>query len=890
MKRKMKITGWLAVFALFVVFLHSFDSTEIYQAASSYTNAKEFYESTARNGENYHAEAANGRVYYATKAKLASSSTNTRYYTVGFDVTLSGNGHSVSFTVQRQGGSMTQAGESVKNGNYEYNLYMITEDKLFELATKADSTNAAYVLGASTINVRMDAIMTTISPGSTTPNGGITENGYGGFTKWGTIYRLRESAALKEMKQIFSGHLFESYTDIKAYIENYLLNVRYAVNGTPTVSANSSTKVTVGSGYRLANRTIGGATIPYVLHNSNGSVYTSSGRTLNKITLLNPAAAGLAKTGYYLPDGKEWITGGNISFAGNEAYQSTDISASVGYEDTNITLYANWHPNTYTVAYDANGGDGSIFPMNMTYDTASALANNTFTRRGYYLPAGKEWVDASGNTWQNGQTVSNLTAENDGTVMLLANWNPGIYAITLDNQNAETAGTAAYYEKYDSGNYTDSGCSAAISKITVPVKTGYAFMGYYTERGGNGTCYIDSSGKILSTASTFDSDTTLYAYWKVNAYTVKYHANGGTGMMSDTSAVYDKSFSLRANAFLRTGYMFKGWADASDGEAVYTDKQYVSNLTSVNGATVDLHAVWEPLLVYITMDKQGGSEGTDDFYEKYENGFYSDKECRNVISKIISPGRTGYTFLGYFERMGSLGEHLINPSGEFLVGNTHFLQDTSIYADWEANKYMLTFDKQGGELGTDSVEVTYDSILPDADAPVKSGYTFKGYYTKTNGGGTMYYNENMASDIVYKLTEDSTVYAYWVDETPPVVTLRATSNTWTKSVITLTADASDLGTGLASVVIYVLDADGNAVEVKSDTSLNGAKSAVLSYDNPTEGIVRYKAVATDVAGLTSESYCTVFYDKTPPKGRVKEFNLDIKAVYFDIDVTDINAK
>lgn len=847
---------------------------EVYQAARSYTNAKEFYESTAIDGEEYHAEMINGTIYYATSAKLASSSTNLRYHTVGFDITLFANGHSVSFTVQRTGGSMVEI-DSRNDSRYEYILYAIKDKTLFELASKANSTEASYVLEASVIHVNMNAILTTKQGNQL--KGDITENGSGGFTQWGTIYRLKNTSDLNALKQIFTGHEFKSYINIGEDLDNHQLQIRYQAQG---LNSTSSTTATVGDGYSVTDG---------FLH-KGGTTYIQKQRVLQQTTLLNPYTINLQKQGYHLTSGQEWITKDSRVFNPGNIYMPQTIEPLVGSQDKGITMYANWIANRYTVNYDANGGDGTILSLNMVYDTAASLANNTFTRRGYSLPAGKEWVDEDGHTYQNGQTVSNLTPEDGGTVILMANWHPDIYTITLDNQGAAVAGTGAYYVRYDNGNYSDSGCTAGISEIEVPKRSGYTFMGYYTGIGGTGNCYVDSSGKILSTGTTFDADRTLYAYWKVNTYTIMYHANGGTGTMEDTSAVYNESVSLRPNAFSRTGYTFKGWAVSSGGEAVYTDKQSVSNLSSANGATVDLYAVWEPLLVHVTLDRQGGSGGTDDFYEKYANGFYSDSGCAESISEIISPGRTGYTFLGYFENLGSGGEHLISPSGEFLVENTYFLWDTSIYADWEPNKYKVLFDKQGGELGDDYVVAVYDSVLPTADAPVKSGYSFKGYYTQKDGGGTMYYNENMASDVVYKLTDDSTVYAYWVDETPPAVTLRATSNTWMKSMITLTADASDLGTGLGSVVVYVLDADGNAAQVKSDTSLNGAKSAVLSYDNPTEGIVRYKAVATDKAGMTSESYCTVFYDKTPPKGRVKEFNLDINAVYFDIDVTDINVK
>lgn len=692
--------------------------TEMYQAATSYTNAKEFYESTAQTDWSYHAEAANGKVYYATQAKIASSSTNTRYYTVGFDVTLSGNGHSVSFTVQRQGGSMTQVGNPVRSGNYEYNLYVITEDKLFELATKANSTSAAYVLSASTINVRMDAIMTTISAGSTTPNGGITENGYGGFTKRGTIYRLKDSSDLKKMKEIFSGHLFESYKDIKVDLENYLLQVRYAVNGTPTVSANSSTKATVSSAYKLANRTLNGVTSPYVLHYSNGALYTSSGRTLNKITILNPSSIGLSKTGYHLPSGKEWITEYSTSFAGNQAYQTTAISPEVGYKDSDITLYANWKPNTCKVNYNANGGSGSISPSTLVYDTESNLRANTFTRTGYTLVQGKEWIDANGNTYESGQVVKNLTTANNAEITLYANWVPCVYQITTDKQN-------------------------------------------------------------------------------------------GTG-------------------------------------------------------------------------------GTDVFFEKYDTGFYSNEGCTNNIDVISIPTRVGYTLLGYYARMNG-GQLIVDASGKISVPNTAFTGDSVIYANWKANQYMITFDKQGGEYGTDTAVATYDKVFPIADAPVWEGYSFKGYFTEPGGKGTKVYNEFMASDMIYTYARNITVYAYWEDDVAPLLTFTADHDTWTNQKVTVTAESYDYGSGLSSLTIYQIGAGNSLTPVATATNLNGLKVKTLSFANTQEGIVRYKAIATDMEGNAVESYTVVYYDITAPSGTIVDSKVEDGKFYFEIDITDIDT-
>ena len=202
---------------------------ETFQAATSYTNAKEFYESTALKGEPYHSESWNGAVYYATYAKLASSSVGTKYSTVGFDITLSGNGHSVSFAVERFGQSVTLVNQ-VNYGGYQYDLYAVEDKELYRLAQAVDPLSASYVLAASKIHVQIDTIM--ITKKGNTPNGGITENGYGGISKWGTIYRLKNDSDLKALKNIFSGHYFESYKKIESNLDNPKLQVLYVANGT----------------------------------------------------------------------------------------------------------------------------------------------------------------------------------------------------------------------------------------------------------------------------------------------------------------------------------------------------------------------------------------------------------------------------------------------------------------------------------------------------------------------------------------------------------------------------------------------------------------------------------------------------------------------------------
>lgn len=60
------------------------------------------------------------------------------------------------------------------------------------------------------------------------------------------------------------------------------------------------------------------------------------------------------------------------------------------------------------------------------------------------------------------------------------------------------------------------------------------------------------------------------------------------------SMTYDVAKNLTANGFTRTSYKFKNWNTKSDGSGTsYKDKQSVKNLTTTDGATVNLYAQWE---------------------------------------------------------------------------------------------------------------------------------------------------------------------------------------------------------------------------------------------------------------------------------------------------------
>jgi len=239
--------------------------------------------------------------------------------------------------------------------------------------------------------------------------------------------------------------------------------------------------------------------------------------------------------------------------------------------------------------------------------------------------------------------------------------------------------------------------------------------------------------------------------------------------------------------------------------------------------------------------------------------------------------------------MNGKGNLIVTRMGVINVLNNFYSRDALIHADWKANNYTVTFDKQGGEYGSDSAIATYDQPFPIADASKRDGYTFKGYYTEKNGAGTQIYNENMASDIIYKYTNNVTLYAHWVDDILPQVELTVNISDWTNQKVILTAEASDYGVGLKSLYIYKIREDGSLVTVASAPTLNGAKTKTLSFTNLEQGIIRYKAVVTDVNGCTAEGYNVAYYDVTAPSGSDVEVEISDNVFDIELDITDINT-
>lgn len=308
--------------------------------------------------------------------------------------------------------------------------------------------NSSFTVTHGT-NYEMNSSRTT-----TVPNGFYLDSVFGGSSVAGTwtTYTMPKSFSAGE-------HYWEYDYRPHTYTITYTMN-----GGTNSSSNPSSYNVLYGvtfanpsrTGYRFANWTIGGSAVTGINPGANASfssasdmrtkcgsrttgnktvvanwnantytvVYNGNGNTGGSTassshtygTAKNLTANGFTKTGYRFAG---WAT----SASGNVVYSnSQSVSNLTATHGGTVNLYAKWTVNTYTVAYNANGGQGSMSTTSATYGTAFNLRSNTFTRSGFTFAGWSTNASATSATYTNGQSVNNLTATHGATVTLYAVW------------------------------------------------------------------------------------------------------------------------------------------------------------------------------------------------------------------------------------------------------------------------------------------------------------------------------------------------------------------------------------------------------------------------------------------------------------------------------------
>jgi uncharacterized repeat protein (TIGR02543 family) len=344
--------------------------------------------------------------------------------------------------------------------------------------------------------------------------------------------------------------------------------------------------------------------------------------------------------------------------------------------------------------------------------------------------------------YYNSGVAKNLTSTNNGSVTLYADW--GQPTITLPT----------------------------------PTRTGYTFAGWYSDSGL--TSKIGNGGSTYRPAK----DITLYAKWTANTYTVKYDGNGATsGSTVSSSHTYNVAKALTANGFARTGYTFNGWNTKADGTGTsYANSASVINLTSTNGATITLYAQWTANTYTITYDNNYLNNtiitnSTDiSAYTAYQTSIKSREStqdtgvgCGAITELTLSSATSGgvykgcdkltsgttYTWSVYVKASSAKtlnigqeqnGRKSVNVTTNWqrithtFVANSNtytafiFYLSSGSWADGD-KLYIHSLEiAQTNSLNISTQSKTYDTTLGTLPAPIRTGYTFAGWYTAPTGG------------------------------------------------------------------------------------------------------------------------------------------------------------
>lgn len=210
----------------------------------------------------------------------------------------------------------------------------------------------------------------------------------------------------------------------------------------------------------------------------------SASTSTASVTLPSPTMTGYSFNGWWTAN-----TGGTKVGNGGAAYTPTG----------NVTLYARWTANTYTVSYNMNGGTGSIASQTKTYGVNLTLSSTKPTRAS--TSAGSYTVTYNAN----GGTVGSASASATRTTSYaFSKWNTASNGSGTSYESGGTYATNAAATLYAQWN---SSTSTAAVTLPTPARTGYNFTGWYTAATGG------SKAGNAGASYTPSSNITLYAQW-----------------------------------------------------------------------------------------------------------------------------------------------------------------------------------------------------------------------------------------------------------------------------------------------------------------------------------------------------------------------------------------
>ena len=419
----------------------------------------------------------------------------------------------------------------------------------------------------------------------------------------------------------------------------------------------------------------------------------------------------------------------------------------------NITLYAMWNS---TITYDANGSTSGTIPAVTTslgsVSTTLAANSGTLAKTNYTFSGWNTAANGSGTNYAAGATYLPT-----GNITLYAQWN-SVITFSTNFGTPVGAGTPSVSSLSLTGSV-----NTTLATVGTMVKTGYTFQGWATTSTATTAAY--TSGATYVPAGTV----TLYAVWTANSYAITFNSNNGSGTMANLAIVAGAAKTLTANGFTRTGYTFASWNTLANG----TGTSYAAGASVTLYGDTTLYAQWTAGTFAVGFASTGANGSTLPTLNMPDQTFTAGTPftlSTNVWYK------TGYSFASW--------NSLANGTGTSYAQNAlvTFFGNTTLYPQWTANVYTVTFDPNSGTgaASSTSMNFTYGGTaltLPTVGTLAKTGYSFGGWSTTTTGS---------AITSPYTPTANIKLYAVW---TPGTYAITFNSNGGTGTITNLSVTA-----------------------------------------------------------------------------------------------------
>lgn len=436
------------------------------------------------------------------------------------------------------------------------------------------------------------------------------------------------------------------------------------------------------------------------------------------------AAGDTGKIPGYRFDG--WYTAPN---GGNKYDFNTPLTG-------NVTVYAHWVGNGYTVRFAGNGATGGGTPdQAFQYNIGQNLHRNGFVRDGYTFTG---WKRADNQqAYGDGQWVTNLTTQPDGIVTMVAQWSANEAHIRY-NPNPPAGKTAGGQGTPNWDGHTGDTPTIGQNGWTID---GYTFAGWATSPDGSGARYAPGA------RWTANGTLTLYAQWTPGQASLTYDGNGATGGKTDPqTGKTDEKINVRDNGFTRDGYTFVTWNTQADckGNAVKPNSEW-----TLRGSST-LYACWAGNAQTLTYHGNGATGGN--------TAAQSGKTGDELTTNANGFTRDGYTFVrwdtakdgsgtAYGEGKNGVSQYVMKPAGNDL------------YAIWKANpatiQYRNDWPNTTGST-PDTTGNTGDTVTISQNSFDRPGYTFTGWSTSKRGDPSLQPGDKHTLE-----PRTTTVWAQW---------------------------------------------------------------------------------------------------------------------------------